>query len=93
MNFPSVVQVNPKVLIVEDSFSAVIRRVIASILASSSRLNEEVFLNFSRSSADKDPSVQALPSVFIIRLVIGLIIINCDGIESFLLVLSLYNHF
>jgi len=57
MNFPSVVQVNPKVLIVEDSFTTVIRGIFASILASSSRLNEEVFLDFSRSSTDKDPSV------------------------------------
>lgn len=80
MHLTGVVEVHPEVLVVEDSLNAVVRGVIGLISTAGGRLDKEILLNFSRSSADKDPGVKALASVFIIRLVVGLVIIDSDGL-------------
>ena len=90
MYFTTVVEVHPEVLVVENSLNAVVRRVIGLISTSSGRLNKEILLNFSRSSADENPGMQALASVFIIRLVVGLVIIDSDGLGLFISNLSLF---
>jgi hypothetical protein len=73
-----VVEIYPEVLIVENSFDSVVRRIIAGILATSSRLNEKVLFNFPRASADEDPSMDSLAGVLIIWFVIRLVIVDCN---------------
>lgn len=81
MHFAGVVEVDPEVLVVENGLDAVVGGVVAGILTASSGLNKEILLNFSRASADEDPSVEALAGVLIIRLVVGLVIVDGDGLS------------
>jgi hypothetical protein len=85
MHLTGVVEVDPEVLVVEDSLDGVVRRIVCLVLTASGGLDEEILLNLSRSSADQDPSVESLTSVFIIRLVIGLIVIDSDTLSLFIL--------
>ena len=66
-------------MVVENCFDGVIGGVIAGVLTTSSRFDEKVLLNLPRASADEDPSVNSLAGVFIIRFVIGLVIINSNS--------------
>jgi len=82
-----VIEVHPEVLVVEDGLDGVVGGVISLVLAASGGLDKEIFLNFSRASADEHPSVQALAGVLIIGLVVGLIVI--DGYSSLLFIMVL----
>jgi len=84
MHFAGVVEVDPEVLVVENGLDAVVGGVVAGVLTASGGLDKEILLNFSRASADEDPSVKALAGVFIIRLVVGLVIVDGDGFSLFL---------
>jgi hypothetical protein len=82
-----VIEVHPEVLVVKYGLDRVVGGVISLVLAASGRLDKEILLNFSRASADEDPSVQALAGVLIIRLVVGLVIIDSDSSLLFIMVL------